>query len=87
MGKRSGGSSSTTTYEPTEYELDMQRMLRDYGESKAVPTAEWATDVAKAFALIEPPTTKSRGIPASLIRIHWIFSDQTIPSLHRLNFP
>ena len=51
MGKRSGGSTQTTSYEPTEYELDMQRMLRDYGQEQVLPTAQWSNDVAKAFAL------------------------------------
>ena len=52
----------------------------------------YVTEIARILGIeandvIEPPTTRSRGIPASQIRIHWIFSDQTIPSLHRLNFP
>ena len=43
-----GGSSSTTTYKPTEEEKRLMKLQGDFYESM-LPTAEWATDTAKAL--------------------------------------
>lgn len=43
-----GGSSSTTTYTPTEEEKRLMRLQGDYYESM-LPTANWANDTAKSL--------------------------------------